>query len=405
MGITIALCFLAALFDGLDIVAAGLVASQLVSEFNISPVQVGRLFSASTVGLLFGALYGGWLADRIGRKRVLIASMVVFGLMSLATAFATNTALLFIGRFLTGLGLGGALPNLIALSAEAGPSRLRTTLVTLMYSGVPLGGAVGGAITLWLGAADNWRILFYVGGIGPLVLSVCLTFLLPESQLFQRARAERAAATDRQSNVGSNWLSVLFANEVARTTLLLWIAFFSTLLILYLLVNWLPLLFVSAGYSRRDAAIATIVFNIGGGLGAMSLGALMDRVQKKAVMLMSFVGMAGALFALLVAFRSSGVALSLAATAAFAVGVFVIGTQLALYGISPNYYVTAIRGTGVGAAVAAGRVGSIVGPLVAGTVIGAGGNAASVLTALLPVVAIASLATAFLLGRPVPREP
>lgn len=400
--LTIALCFAAALFDGLDIVAPGLVAPQLVADFSLSPVQMGRLFSSSTVGLLLGALYGGWLADRIGRKRVLIASMITFGLMSLMTAGATNTAVLFAGRVLTGLGLGGALPNLIALSAEAGPPERRTTLVTLMYSGVPLGGAMGGAVTLWGGAADNWRILFYLGGFAPLLLAAALVFLLPESRLYERARSARAAATGSGAAPSKRFLSVLFGGGVARTTVLLWIAFFCTLLILYLLVNWLPLLFVNAGYSRPDAAVATIVFNIGGGLGAIALGSLMDRGRKHVVMLASFVGMAASLLALLLAFRTQGVALTIAAAAAFAVGVFVIGTQLALYGTAPNYYSTAVRGTGVGAAVAAGRIGSIVGPLVAGSLLGAGGDAASVLTALLPVVVVAAIAAFLLLYRQPP---
>ncbi len=402
VSVTIALCFAAALFDGLDIVAPGLVAPQLVADFTLSPVQMGRLFSASTVGLLLGALYGGWLADRVGRKRVLIASMITFGLMSLVTAAATSAPVLFVGRILTGLGLGGALPNLIALSAEAGPPERRTTLVTLMYSGVPLGGAVGGAITLWGGAADNWRILFYVGGIAPLLLAAALAFLLPESRLYERAKSARIALTESQPS--RRFVSVLFGHAVARTTLLLWIAFFCTLLILYLLVNWLPLLFVNAGYSRPDAAVATIVFNVGGGLGAISLGSAMDRGRKHVVMLASFVGMAASLFALLLAFRTQGVALSIAAAAAFAVGVFVIGTQLALYGTAPNYYATAVRGTGVGAAVAAGRVGSIVGPLVAGSLLGAGGNAAAVLTALLPVVGVAAIAAVLLLYHPMAIE-
>ncbi|MGH7695519.1 MAG: MFS transporter, partial [Gemmatimonadaceae bacterium] len=213
-------------------------------------------------------------------------------------------------------------------------------------------------------------------------------------------KSARTAARVSGAQPSKRFLSVLFGRGVARTTVLLWIAFFCTLLILYLLVNWLPLLFVNAGYSRPDAAVATIMFNIGGGLGAIALGTLMDRGRKHLVMLASFVGMAAALFALLLAFRSPGVALPIAAAAAFGVGVFVIGTQLALYGTAPNYYSTAVRGTGVGAAVAAGRVGSIVGPLVAGSLLGAGGNAASVLTALLPVVAVAAIAAFLLLYRP-----
>ena len=396
--LTVALCFLAALIEGLDIVAPGLVAPQIADAFGLGPAQVGWLFSASTVGLLLGALQGGWLADRVGRKRVLIGSMVTFGAMSILTALATTTSILFLGRFLVGVGLGGALPNLIALSAEAGPKEGRTTRVTLMYSGVPLGGALGGAIALWGGASENWRILFFVGGGAPIVLAVALALLLSESPLF--AQLSSSARTS-----GSRTLPALFGPGTAAVTLFMWVSFCGTLLILYLFTNWLPLLFVNAGFSRREASIATMVFNIGGAVGAAGLGRWMDRGHGPRVMLTCFSAMGAAIVALFLSFRIEGVGLVVASAAAFAVGVFVIGTQLVLYGVAPGYYQTRVRATGVGAAVAAGRVGSIVGPLLAGSMLGAGANAAGVVTAMLPVVAVAGLAAVALLRRPALAEP
>lgn len=391
--ITIALCFLAALIEGLDIVAPGLVAPQIADAFSLGPAQVGRLFSASTFGLLVGALQGGWLADRVGRKRVLIASMIMFGATSLLTAIATTTAVLFLGRFLVGFGLGGALPNLIALCAEVGPPSGRTTRVTLMYSGVPLGGALGGAIALWGGASENWRILFVVGGIGPIVLAAALAVLLQESQLFAQLSAKGEATRTRM-------VDALFGPGTAPVTLLLWISFGGTLLILYLFTNWMPSLFVNAGFSRPEASIATMVFNVGGGLGAAALGRWMDTHRGPGVMLACFSGMGIALLALFLAFRIEGVSFVAASVVAFAVGVFVIGTQLVLYGVVPGYYPTRVRATGVGAAVAAGRVGSVFGPLVAGSMLGSGSNAAGVVTAMLPVVAVAGIAAVVLLRRP-----
>ena len=400
--LTIALCFGAALVEGLDIVAAGIVAPKLVSAFDLTPSQAGWMFSSSTIGLLLGAVIGGWIADRIGRKKVLIASMLMFGLMSLVTALTTTTEVLFASRFLTGLGLGGAMPNLIALSAEAGPPHLRTTLVTMMFSGVPLGGAVGGAIALWGGAAENWRILFYVGGAGPLVLAILLAFMLPESRMFEKARADRATrvAAGTPAALQPSLLTILFGEGRALTTLMLWVSFFSTLIAIYLLINWLPLLLVGQGYSRPNAAMMSMISNVGGGIGAIALGLMMDRGSKKIVMVGTYVGMGLALLMMLYVFRSGSLGLPLVAVTSFAVGFFVIGAQLVLYGVAPNYYVTAVRATGVGSAVAAGRVGSVVGPLLAGQMVGGGSDAAAVVGVLLPFALAAGVCALILLFRP-----
>ncbi len=387
---TVALCFCVALFEGMDIIATGLTGPQLREVFALSPERFGQLGSASTFGLFLGAVAGGWIADRIGRKRVLIASMLVFGAMTLAITGATSTTMLFTLRFLTGLGLGGAMPNLIALCAESGPARLRTTLVTLMFSGVPIGGAIGGAVMLWGGGNVDWRILFQYGGAGPLVLAAVLAFLLPESTLFQAARAER----------GPGIFTTLFGGGRALSTVYLALAFFCTLIAIYLLINWLPILLVGKGLTRPQAAMTMILFNLASGVGAIILGRLMDVASGKAVMVATYAGVIASLLGLMYAFRLDAPTVQLLGVTGAAAGFFVVGAQLVLYGMAPRYYPTPIRATGVGSCVAAGRVGSVVGPLVAGQMLGAGATAGAVVTSLIPFVVVAGISALLLVPRP-----
>jgi AAHS family 3-hydroxyphenylpropionic acid transporter len=210
----------------------------------------------------------------------------------------------------------------------------------------------------------------------------------------------RDAALTRSASVRR----ALFGGNNAVTTAALWLSFFGTLLILYLLVNWLPLLLIAAGYKRADAALLSIIFNVGGGVGAIILGSLMDRGARGRLIVAAYIGMAAALMAFSMTLRGGAVAWSVVAAVAFAVGFFVIGGQLVLYGIAPNYYVTATRSTGVGAAVAAGRVGAVVGPLIAGQMLGAGNDAGAVVRILLPIVAAAGAGALLLIFRPTPAE-
>src|SRR5882757_6346291 len=161
------ICFLVALFEGLDIQSMGVAAPRLAPAFGLNPGQMGIVMSASTLGLMIGAAVGGWLSDRIGRKSVLIFSMAALAVFSSATTLAPGYPTLLVIRVLAGLGLGGALPNLIALVSEVAPQRIRVTALGLMYCGLPIGGATAGAIAAGVSSAD-WRPIFYVGGLGPL---------------------------------------------------------------------------------------------------------------------------------------------------------------------------------------------------------------------------------------------
>ena len=313
--LTIGLCFLVALMEGLDLQAAGIAAGGIAQAFALDKMQMGWIFSAGILGLLPGALVGGMLADRYGRKRILISSVALFGLFSLATAIAWDFPSLVFARLMTGVGLGAALPNLIALTSEAAGPRFRGTAVSLMYCGVPIGAALAATLG-FAGANLAWQTVFWVGGVVPLILVPLLMRWLPESAVFA---GEKQAAPP---------LRALFAPETATATLLLWLCYFFTLL----------------------------------ALGTVS----------------SFNGML---------------------LAGFVAGLFATGGQSVLYALAPLFYSSQIRATGVGTAVAVGRLGAMSGPLLAGKMLALGTGTVGVMAASAPGILVAGLAVFILMSR------
>lgn len=384
------LCFLAALLEGVDIQSMGLAAPRLAPEFGLGPALVGYAITASVVGLFIGAAIGGRLADRIGRKRVLIGALVALGAFSFATAFAYDFTSLVILRLLAGLGMGGAFPNLIAIAAEAAGPRSRSQAVAAMYCGMPFGGGLAGVMVFLGGAGMDWRAVFYLGGVGPLLLVPVLLFLLPESARFREAVAAQGAAANRPSVP-----SILFGEGRGTATVTLWVAYFFTLLVVYLLVNWIPSLMGAKGMSRAEGALISAVVNFGAVIGALIFGRAMDRGHERPVVLIMYVGMALALAALAML---DGLPSMLAAGGA--AGFFAIGGQVVLYALAPRYYGVLSRGAGVGAAVAAGRLGSMTGPLMAGQLLSAGFGANAVLAGAIPGMALAAIAAVVLLRQP-----
>ncbi|MDF3085903.1 3-(3-hydroxy-phenyl)propionate transporter MhpT [Burkholderia sola] len=384
---TLALCFAIALLEGLDLQSVGVAAPRMAREFGLTVSQMGIAFSAGTFGLLPGAMLGGRLADRIGRKRVLIASVVLFGLLSIATAQVSTFAMLVVVRVLTGIGLGGAMPNLIALSSEAVEPRSRSSAVATMYCGIPFGGVIASVIGVLLAGDTEWRHIFYVGGVGPLLLVPLLVWCLPESRAYLDVAGTQAAR--------ASVARTLFGDGRTTSTVALWVSYFCTLIVLYFLLNWLPSLMASRGLDRAHVGLVQIAFNVGAGLGALGIGAALDRMRASRVVGGMYVGIVLSLAALAAA---PGFA-SLAA-AAFAAGMFVVGGQSVLYALAAIYYPTAMRGTGVGAAVAVGRLGSVVGPLAAATLLAAGRSAPVVIGASIPVTLVAAFAAFVLIRRP-----
>jgi len=383
---TVGLCLVAAILEGFDLQSAGVAGPGLRADFGLNPAQLGLVFSASIIGLLPGAAIGGRLADLYGRKQVLIGSMLLFGLFSIATALSWDYQTLLLARFLTGVGLGGAMPNLIALSAESVKPQSRNIAVAIMYAGMPFGGLIASVIALVFGATWGWHSIFYVGGIAPLVVAPLLYFMLPESQLFEQ---RRATAANREG-----FFTALFAGGRAVPTTLLWVAYFFTLIVLYFLQNWLPTVVIGAGFTREAASTVQIAFNVGGILGSLGTGYVMDRGPRKLGVGLVYLGLIASMMVLAYSKTFAGLMVG-----GFGGGMFSIGGQMVLYGLAPTFYSTLIRGTGVGAAVAVGRLGSVVGPLAAGQLLSAGSGTSAVIAATFPGIIIAALAAQGLLFR------
>jgi AAHS family 3-hydroxyphenylpropionic acid transporter len=383
LALTIGLCFLVALMEGLDLQAAGIAAVGMAEAFSLDRMALGWVFSAGIIGLLPGALGGGWLADRYGRKILLLCSVTLFGLFSLATALAWDYHSLLFARLMTGVGLGAALPNLIALTSESAGPRLRGIAVSLMYCGVPLGAALAAAIGMG-GITFPWQTVFWVGGVIPLLLVPLLYRYLDESRQFRARTVEDGGAS----------LTALLRPGAVNATLLLWASYFFTLLVVYLLINWLPVLLVDQGFSQGQASQVMLMLQFGAALGTLALGALMDRLSPLAMALLIYCGMLGSLLALGMTSR-----FDIMLMVGFLAGLFATGGQCVLYALAPRFYQTAIRATGVGAAVAVGRLGAMTGPLLAGKMLAAGAGTAGVMATSAPGILVAGLAVFWLLGR------
>ena len=383
--VTVGLCFLIAVLEGFDIQAMGVAAPRLVREFAFDPKQMGWVFSISNVGLVIGAIFGGWLADKLGRKPIFIGAVAIFGTFTLLTAFVGKFDTLMWIRFCAGLGFGAALPNMMAIAAEISRPERAASTAAIMFCGMPVGGGLSALATQLLPTGFDWRTLFLLGGILPLILIPALAWLMPET--LTRASAGRVART--------SIVEALFGGGRAGSTLLLWLTFLPTLLILYLILNWLPTLVIANGFDSATAPRTSMAFNFGSVAGALMFGRLADHFHFRWPMTLAFVGVIASLVLLGVA-DSPGITIVMSG----AVGFFLLGANYALYGVAPKYYSGPIRGTGSGASVAVGRVGSILGPLLAGLLMGGGASATSVLRYMIPVAALAAIAVLALSFRP-----
>jgi AAHS family 3-hydroxyphenylpropionic acid transporter len=376
VAVTVALCFLVAVVEGFDIQAMGVAAPKLAPQFGLNPQQMGWVFAISNIGLVIGASTGGWLADRVGRKPVFIGAVLTFGLFTLLTTVTSTFGALFAMRFLAGLGFGAALPNMMAVAAEVSAPEKRASTAAAMFCGMPLGGGSSALFTQLLPPDFDWRILFIIGGILPLLLAPALYFLMPETLPKRVANAVRTKV-----------VAALFADGRTPATLLLWLAFLPTLLILYLILNWLPTLVVANGLDRAVAPQASLAFNFASVAGALMFGKLVDRVGGRWPLTIAYIGLIVSLI-LLSGSRGLNMTLILSGAAGF----FLLGANYALYGVAATYYPTNVRGTGSGASVAVGRIGSFVGPLLAGILLGGGMSASGVVQYMVPVAAIAGMA-------------
>ena len=377
-------CLFIVLFDGYDLAINGVVLPLLMKEWGMTAVQAGMLASTALAGMMFGAMSFGMLADKIGRKKVILICVTLFSVFTFLGAFSSNPIEFGALRFIAGLGIGGVLPNLVALTNEYAPQRLRSTLVTTMFSGYAMGGIMAALCGTWFAVSYGWEIMFYIAGI-PLLfvplfwkfLPESLTYLVKENnhdqarKFLEKIEPSTAlspnavlvlAETDQTQ---SSSVKALFTEKRAVGTFLFWLIFFNCLLVLYALGSWLPKLMMAAGYSLGSSLLFLLSLNIGAVIGTVGGGILADRFHLKPVLISMALMGAIALFCL--GFNSPPVVLYI--LVAFA-GASAIGGSILLYSCVAQYYPVAVRSTGIGWASAVGRIGAIVGPIVIGMILG-----------------------------------
>lgn len=390
--VTVAICFLIAVIEGLDIQAAGIAAAGIREDFGLDKSQLGVFFSAGILGLLPGALVGGRVADRIGRKKVLICSTAVFALFTLFTAWVNSFHSLLAVRFLAGAGLGAAMPILITLASEAVTPQNRGRAVGLMYCGMPVGAAILSLIaTTDFGA--NWKNVFYLGGLLPIIVIPLMIWLLPESKEYLKAK-ELAANISAAEAAPQGSFKDLFNTENRMRTFCIWVSYFFTLMVVYIMLSWLPSLFTELGFTRKDGATAQFYFMVSATIGTIILGMLTDRWKKAYVIVLMYGGILAGLFAL----NGAG-SLTQMYMASALVGAFVIGCQGVLYAFGGIVYPTEVRGTGVGVGSAVSRIGAMLGPAIAGQLLAAGFGAAGVISAAIPCIIISAIFMLLLVRR------
>lgn len=378
----VALCGTLLVVDGYDVFVAGTVLPTLIAEWGLTKPQAGALQAWALFGMMFGALILGPLADKIGRKKGVAISFVLFTTATVLTGFATSPEQFKIFRFIAGLGCGGLMPNAVALMNEYAPRRLRGTMVALMFSGYSVGGMVAAGLGVGLIPSFGWQPMFFIAAV-PLLLLPLVLWKLPESLgfLIRQGKQDEArrifakinpsiqlAADDRlvfsETKGASASVAELFRHGRTLRTLMLWLSFFCCLLLVYLLSSWLPKVLQEAGYAERASLLSLFSLNFGGMAGAIAGGWLGDRFGLPKVVV-AFFAAAGASIAL-IGFNPAPTVLFLLV---FVAGATTIGTQILLYASVAQLYNLSVRSTGLGWASGVGRIGAIVGPTFGGVLL------------------------------------
>jgi MFS transporter, AAHS family, 4-hydroxybenzoate transporter len=379
--------FLAMFADGYDISVMPFAMPTLSKLWHVDAGLQGWALTASLIGVLAGSPLLGYIGDRYGRKAAILLGSVIYGVTTLTVIWQHGYWVTIALRFCTGIGIGGLMPNTIALNSELSPKRLRATLIVLMFTGVTLGSSAPGFISAWVLPTFGWKVLFLVGGAVPLLVAVCLYFALPESVKFLGGRPERRAELLSVARRMRPDLAIgedaLFESPLRPTpqrgalgvgdilgpgfraiTPLLWVCFVTTLMANYFLNSWMPLLFNNAGLTPEKAALASSLYHIGGTVGGLLISVLLDQFGFVVIAVL-FVCAAPAIAAI----GSSSMSYAALAPLAGIAGLCVLGAQFGNNAAAGLLYPTQFRSKGVGWALGIGRFGAIVGPLLGGHLI------------------------------------
>ena len=371
------LCFWVAFFEGFDLQAPGIAAKGIAETFSLDQVQMGYVFSLGVFGMLFGAFFGGRVADYLGQKKVLMLSIAVFGVFFSLTAITTQLEILYVARFLTGLGLGAAMPTMISVVGDEATEKNRGKLNSLMYCGLPVGAIFVAGLAIFF-QDIAWQTLFLIGGITPLILIPFMAFILKDKP--KVAVVENTAQVPSMGNI-------LFAEQRYKNTIPLWVSFFFTLMINYILISWLPNLLMEQGLEKQQAFMIMLVFQVGAVVGTLGLGYLLDRLK---LWQMSVIIYTGLLVSVVILFTTTSIPMLI--LAGVMGGIFSTGGQSILYGISPIFYNGIGKVTGVGSAISLGRLGAMTGPLLTGKILALGLGTTGILIASAPGIILSAIA-------------
>src|SRR6201991_134661 len=378
------LCALVQAFDGFDLGTIGMAAPSLSKAWGVPPAAFTTAFVMSSVGILVGALASGPFGDRFGRKPLLVISVGFIAVFSILSAFAWSIPSITVMRFMTGLGIGGAMPVTVALTSDYSPLQRRGPLIMLMFCGNTIGGFLGGQLVAQILPVFGWQSIFLAGGLPPLILIPVLLWFLPESPRFLIAHRTESATTReilRKLNVSEqvaasklvdvakgNPVQQLFTGGLAITTMLVWVVFFANLLNMYLFSYWMPTVLNLSGLKPEVAVFYASMFQLGGILSCLLLGPMIDRFGAPKVLACSFAS--GVIFILIVGLAN--LPAPFIAIPILGAGAAMIGSQLGANAMVAALYPARIRSTGVGWALGIGRLGGIAGPAIGGTLLGLG---------------------------------
>ena len=417
--VVLVLCGFVMFLDGFDTQALSFAAPVLAKEWGLAPTEVGTLLSAAIFGLMIGYLALSPLANRVGHRRVIIFTTAVFGITTLLCSLASGPVELIVLRFLTGTGLGAAIPSLVALTSEFAPRRRRSSFVLFIYCWLALGFVAAGLVSGVVIPQFGWRAMFVVGGVLPLVLVFVIVLLLPDSPRYLVARPASArrlralmlridpslpdttvVGPDAEDSTAPSRAASMVAELLRRrwlaSTLLLWVAFIANLAAFYSIQSWMPSIVGSFGQEPSVIIAATVLTSVGGIVSATAIGPSMDRFNP--FLILGSVYILGSVFIVILGLSLDGEAWVLLC-AAFVAGTCVTGGQMSIVAVASLVYPVRLRSTGVGWALGIGRLGGIIGPILVGAALGSGVAPATVFVAVSLLLVAAGASMFMLTGR------
>lgn len=399
----IAICITLIMLDGFDVLVMAFTAAGVSAEWKLSGAELGTLFSAGLFGMAAGSLFLAPLSDRFGRQPIILLCLVLISVGMCLSALAESSTQLAAWRALTGIGIGGMLASVGVITAEYASNKWRSTAVALQATGYPIGATIGGSIAAILLEAYGWRSVFIFGGVATATMIPLVLWRLPESvdflasrrpagalkklnALMRKMQRQELTELPAQTTTGtySSPVTGLFVGGMARSTLLLWAAFFLLMFSFYFALSWTPKLLVSAGLSARQGITGGVLLNIGGIVGGSAFGLLASRFNLGSLTAAALTITALAMAAFGAATGNFAASFAIAAV----LGAFIFGSMAGLYAFAPAIYSAAVRTTGMGWAIGIGRIGAILAPLIAGMLLDGGWQAPQLYYAYgLPLIA------------------